>query len=133
MTLLPSASLDAILSSLAGVLSSGPAIARLYVGPGRITGQTTLADMVEASFPGYAPVSVTTWSVNRVSPFVRLAGPVVSFQWSGLGVAESIMGAYMTLGSSLLWVEPFLAPIHASDASAFIEWAPALQMRSIAY
>lgn len=80
----------------------------LYVNDTPLTLDTVLADFVEASFAGYAPIRVTTWIdaawiVDRVATLADLA----VWECSADGPPQTVYGYYVVngTGTSLLWAE----------------------------
>jgi hypothetical protein len=96
---------------------------------------TTLADLVEASYPGYAAVQVTTWT-----PSVLVEGSAAAYAdpilWtrSSSGSPQVVYGYYVTagLGGPLLWAElRELGPITVQSAGDAVYLTPALTLASL--
>jgi len=100
---------------------SGPLAARLYSNDLAYNPTRTLADYVEASFTGYAPVDPVTWG----PPFTNGGGKAESdsgvCSWlftAGSGTAV-VYGVYLTDSSNtvLLAVIPFVPAVVLSPSS----------------
>jgi len=94
---------------------------------------TVLTDFVEASFPGYAPVQVKTWSVAMLQDgrAVTVSDPRTWTLPSAIPAVE-VFGYFVTQGKSgaLLWVERRTAgPIIMQNAGDQATVIPRLTLR----
>jgi hypothetical protein len=93
------------------VINNGfPLTARLFTAPAIPDETTTLAGITEATFSGYAPVTLAPLDPPEVSDDAVARSQVVtaSFAHNGGPVANVVTGYYVTIempgGSQLLWV-----------------------------
>ena len=100
---------------LLGILGDGgPLVATyrvgLYVGPAVIDADIVLADILPATFGGYAPVDASGWTAPAATgsgPAVTVANPVV-FVATGAGLPQTVLGSYVwhVPTGTLRWIAP---------------------------
>lgn len=84
-----------------------------------------LADFTEATFDGYAPVSISTWAVSVVSGHIAVSTPNNAIFTKSAGpTSNSVYGYYVTnsANTQLLWSErdpaaPFLLSVAGTQYS----------------
>lgn len=105
MIVVPMTGLAYLAEELLGTLSP---TYHLYVTPATLTPATILADLTEASWPGYAAVAVTKWSPpeQAAPPAISRGDPVTWTRGNG-GQPAEVYGYYVTDGPAgpLLWAE----------------------------
>ena len=105
-------------------------VARLAKGPiGQPDATVLLADLVEADFPGYAPVTLTAdldeaWEMEG---YGELSPQVASFEVGALVTPQRLSHLYVTktyegLNPSLALVIPFTEPLVIREPNATIEF-----------
>lgn len=111
------------------------AVYHLYVVFVKPDQDTTLEDLVEASFEGYAPLAVPVWT-----PAVLVGGSAAAYGdpllWtrSSSGSPQMVYGYYVTAGVTgpLLWAElRELGPITVQEAGDRVYFTPALTLASL--
>lgn len=105
MIVIPDAGGIVLLGDLLGDVTT---VYHLYIQPVALSQATTLAQLIEAKWPAYRPITVSTWS-----PALTVGGRAVSTADPALwtrgvgGVASQVYGYYVTdtVGGPLLWAE----------------------------
>lgn len=80
----------------------------LYAVPAVLGASTTLADLTESAWPGYAPIRVTTWSPALLIDGRAWSSADPALWTRGIGgVGGQVYGYYVTDGQtgSLIWCE----------------------------
>jgi hypothetical protein len=120
--------LDSLLDQLGAVY-------HLYVVDVTPTLTTTLADLKEADWPGYAPIAVPVWT-----PAVLVGGSAAAYgdpllwERASIGDSETVYGYYVTAGTRgpLLWAERReLGPIVVAGPGDRVYLTPALTLQSL--
>lgn len=90
-----------ILDQLATSFLDGATL-HLYTNDLTPTPDTVLADLTEATFGGYASVTLTTWSnaFSKVNGDGYVVSPLASFSASGVAPSEVVYGCYVRLGGA---------------------------------
>jgi len=111
MAIFTNASLVLQLQALVTVVFDGVCDCRLYQNFVAVDGSTTLGELIEADFGGYAAVSPATWDPASLfaNQLARAKQTVVTFTCDGVPPANFIYGAYFAAGGDLLAVMPFAA------------------------
>lgn len=92
----------------------------------------TNADMVEATFPGYAALTLVaaTWVVTGGLPSAAVY-PLQTFERSSTGAGELIYGYWIrrVSDSRILTYEPFPGPVTVANLGQRIKFAPTIPAR----
>jgi hypothetical protein len=106
------------LQALVDALWNGIADCHLYQNVVALDGNTTLGDLTEANFGGYAPVSPASWAAAAAigTQEARSVATPCAFVCDGTAPANDIYGAYYVSGGELLAVFPLPgAPFHIAN------------------
>lgn len=113
-----------------GTLATGGKIG-LFVNNATIGPDTVLADLVEATFPGYAQVAIGTLSPPYIDPGSNqmvIDGANATFI-AGAGMTPvTVYGAFIvdTGGTILLGVEKFASPVLLTEVGQGLGYVPVL-------
>jgi hypothetical protein len=133
MLVIPNPSRLAQLDALVAAQLNGGSL-RLYqnnLSPNR---NTDLADLVEATYSGYANKTVAIWGTSFLDPqgFATSIAPVQTFASTADTVANTVYGAYyLDAGGDLVWVERFAAPAFFAEAGNTLNLVPKYQSGEI--
>ncbi len=113
-----------------GALATGGKIG-LFTNNFTPTPDTKLADLVEATFTGYAQVAIGTLSSPYIDPASNqevIDGANATFIAAAGMTPTVIYGAFIvdTAGTALLGVEKFAAPVNLTEAGQGISYVPTL-------
>jgi hypothetical protein len=119
---------------LARMLANTVFSARLYLGTSApIDRSLTVADIVEAFFPGYSPQTATGWLtpiINALFAAESTAAPVPFFCFGGASLQTVVGGYLVDQDGELLAIGPFSEPKDMEFAGDAFEWSPVITVAS---
>ncbi len=122
--------MDVVAGDFHGVLYEGDLEVRLITGTPTVTQDTTQDDLTYATFGGYTPTTLASWSLNRrdMAGNYLILGESIAFDCTGTPFGDVITGAVLVNtrvpDGLLVYVQMFDTPINITGAGQGINYSP---------
>jgi hypothetical protein len=106
-------------------------VMHLFTNPITPDKTTVAADLVEATFPGYAAQNITTWGAAILNASVQGESDAATVTWTAAAgsLGNQIWGYWVEdAGGTYLWAEPFGFPIDMSVSGASMGVFPVFEL-----
>lgn len=130
MDVLNNDALDLLARFITGLAGTPPTLElHLFVAPWNMAPDTTAANLVECSAPGYAAIPLTpaNWVGSTVNGVATYTYPVLPFTFTGQGSpAQTIYGHWIgdSATGNVLWGQTWLSPYAIPSGGSTIYLAP---------